>query len=87
MEVLERVRTWGVRRLGTTARQGTPYHDVDLKGPTALVVGNEANGLPASVAGHIDEWVTIPMVGRAESLNVGMATAVLCFEAARQRGL
>ena len=31
-----------------------------------------------------DEWVTIPMAGRSESLNVGMAAAVLCFEAARQ---
>jgi tRNA G18 (ribose-2'-O)-methylase SpoU len=38
------------------------------------------------VTGSIDEWVSIPMVGRAESLNVGMATAVLCFELARQRG-
>jgi TrmH family RNA methyltransferase len=85
VEVLERVRTWGVRRLGTAARVGTPYHEVDFKAPGALVVGNEAHGLPESVAGAIDEWVTIPMAGRAESLNVGMATAVLCFEAARQR--
>jgi TrmH family RNA methyltransferase len=85
VEVLERVRTWGVRRLGTTASSGTPYHHVDFTAPTALVVGNEAHGLPDSVAGVIDEWVTIPMAGRAESLNVGMATAVLCFEAARQR--
>ena len=86
VKVLEQVGAWGRRRLGTAARAGTPYHDVDLTAPTALVMGNEANGLPESVSGAIDEWVTIPMVGRAESLNVGMATAVLCFEAARQRG-
>ncbi len=86
MRVLEQVGAWGLRRLGTAARAGAPYHQVDFASPTALVMGNEANGLPASVTGAIDEWVTIPMVGRAESLNVGMATAVLCFEAARQRG-
>jgi TrmH family RNA methyltransferase len=86
VEVLEQVGAWGLRRLGTAARAGVPYDRADLTPPTALVVGNEANGLPDSVTGSIDEWVSIPMVGRAESLNVGMATAVLCFELARQRG-
>ena len=85
VEVLEHVRAWGLRRLGTSAASGTPYDEVDFRPPSALVIGNEANGLPPSVAGAIDEWVTIPMAGRAESLNVSMATAVLCFEAARQR--
>lgn len=85
VDVLERLGAQGRRRLGTVAAGGTPYHKVDLRQPTALVIGNEANGLPESVAGALDELVTIPMVGRAESLNVGMAAAVLCFEAARQR--
>jgi TrmH family RNA methyltransferase len=71
------------RRLGTVAREGTPLDAVDLTHPVALVLGNEAHGLPAGAP--IDEWVTIPMVGRSESLNVGMAAAVLCFEVARQR--
>jgi TrmH family RNA methyltransferase len=71
------------RRLGSIAGKGTPVEAVDLTAPVAVVLGNEAHGLPASAA--IDEWVTIPMVGRSESLNVGMAAAVLCFEVARQR--
>jgi TrmH family RNA methyltransferase len=86
VEVLERVGAWGLRRLGTAARTGTPYHEVDFTPPTALILGNEASGVPSSVVSGIDGWVTIPMKGRAESLNVGMAAAVLCFEAARQRG-
>jgi tRNA G18 (ribose-2'-O)-methylase SpoU len=49
------------------------------------VLGNEAHGLSGEPARLVDEWVTIPMTGRAESLNVSMAAAVLCFEAARQR--
>ena len=85
VQVLATLGGWGLRRLGTRADGGTPYHRVDLAAPTALVLGNEAHGLPASAAAALDGWVTIPMAGRSESLNVGMAAAVLCFEAARQR--
>lgn len=83
--VLETVAGWGLTRLGTAARRGRDYTNVDLSRPVALVVGNEATGLPADVDEGIDEWLSIPMVGRAESLNVGIAAAVVCFEAARQR--
>lgn len=85
VEVLDELGRWGLRRLGTVATGGTPYDEADLAGAVALVLGNEAHGLPERVAGLLDGEVTIPMVGRAESLNVGMAAAVLCFEAARQR--
>jgi len=85
VEVLRTLGGWGLRRLGTRADGGTPYHQADLGAPVALVLGNEAHGLPVEVAAELDGWVSIPMAGRAESLNVGMAAAVLCFEAARQR--
>ena len=83
--VLDHLGAAGLRRLGATARGGSDYTTVDLTAPGAVVLGNEAEGLPAEVNGLIDEWVSIPMAGRSESLNVGMAAAVLCFEAARQR--
>ena len=84
LEVLDRMGRWGVHRLGTDAHRGTPYDAVDLTAPTALVLGNEAHGLPRELAAELDETVTIPTAGRTESLNVGMAAAVLCFERARQ---
>jgi TrmH family RNA methyltransferase len=84
-EVLEAVGAWGLRRLGTVAHDGADYLDADLRAPTALVLGNEAHGLDPVTRRYLDGTVTIPMAGRAESLNVGMAAAVLCFEAARQR--
>ncbi|MCB0997928.1 MAG: RNA methyltransferase [Ilumatobacteraceae bacterium] len=71
------------RLVGTSSHVGSPYTDVDLTGAMAVVVGNEAHGLPADAP--VDVWVTIPHVGRAESLNVAMATTVVVFEAARQR--
>lgn len=73
----------GYRRVGAVVRDGEDYADYDWTQPSALVLGNEAVGLPDDLA--LDARVLIPMHGRAESLNVGMACAVLCFEAARQR--
>lgn len=84
-EVLDVLAQRGVRRRGTVAHGGQPYDQVDWSLPTALVLGNEAWGVPDDVAREIDDWVTIPMSGRAESLNVAMAASVLLFEAARQR--
>ena len=83
--VLDRLGEWGVQRLGTAARRGVDYTRADLRAPTAFVLGNEGWGLPGELSDAVDGWVTIPMAGRTESLNVGVAAAVLCFEAARQR--
>ena len=85
MTVLGTLGGWGLRCLGTRAKGGDPYYRADLTAPTALVLGNEAHGLPGPAAAALDGWITVPMAGRTESLNVGMAAAVLCFEAARQR--
>ena len=85
VEVLAEMASWGVQRLAATASGGRDYAELDLTRPVAFVLGNEANGLPPAVESQLDGTVTIPMAGRTESLNVGMATAVLCFEVARQR--
>ena len=79
--------------VGTTShdvpgRTVTSYTDLDMSGRIAIVMGNEAAGLPddwTDAHGPIGRWVTIPHRGRSESLNVAMATTVLVFEAARQR--
>jgi len=85
VDVLDALGTQGRRRLAAVAKGGEPFGAVDLTGRVALVVGNEAHGLPPDVAGRIDASVTIPMAGPADSLNVAMAATVLCFEFARQR--
>lgn len=85
VDVLAALGGWGLHRLATRPAGGTPYTQADLTRPLALVVGNESAGLPHELDAVIDEAVTVPMKGRSESLNVGVAAAVLCFEAARQR--
>jgi TrmH family RNA methyltransferase len=85
VEVLEKLGSWGVMRLGAAVAGGTDPAATDLASPVALVVGNEAHGLPPAAAASLDATVTIPMAPGVESLNVAMATTVLCFEVARQR--
>ena len=76
----------GVTTWATVARGGADPADENLTGPTALLLGNEAHGLDAHTASTADGRLTLPMAGRAESLNVAMAGTVVAFEAARQRG-
>jgi len=75
----------GYRTLATVVREGDDYAALDWSVPTALFLGNEASGLGPDVLEAMSGAVGIPMAGRAESLNVGVACAVLCFEALRQR--
>jgi TrmH family RNA methyltransferase len=85
VQVLERLGGWGMHRLAAMTHKGRDYTEIDLTARAALVFGNEAAGVPKGLDAVIDDRVSIPMSGRTDSLNVGMAAAVLCFEAARQR--
>jgi RNA methyltransferase, TrmH family len=85
VKVLDALGRGGRRRLAAVAAGGEHLERVDLTGRVAIVLGNEASGLPAELAAHLDGRVTIPVEPPAESLNVGMAGTVLAFEAARQR--
>ena len=66
-------------------RDGEDYAGLDWNVPTAVFLGNESSGLDPELAGALSGALAIPMAGRAESLNVGVACAVVCFEAFRQR--
>lgn len=75
----------GYTRVSTEARGGVTPDDADLARRIALVVGSEAHGLDPALSATCDVRVTIPMNAATESLNAGVATSVLLFEAARQR--
>jgi len=84
--VLPSFREAGWRLLGTSARAGTSYLEADLAGDVALVLGNEASGLPGELDALMDGVVTVPMATASESLNVAMTATILVFEIARRRG-
>ncbi len=82
---LAALRRRGLATVGAVVRGGVEYSSFDWCRPVGLVFGNEASGLGPDLIGALDAGVSIPMEGRAESLNVGVAAAVLCFEILRQR--
>lgn len=62
------------------------YQDTDFRKPSAIVMGTEADGLTEFWLKNADARIKIPMRGKIDSLNVSVSTAVLTFEAMRQRG-
>ena len=84
-EVVARVRDRGIRLAATDAAGDHAAWGADLRGPLALMMGNEARGLPDALVRAADLRLRIPLAGRVESLNVGVAAGILLFEAARQR--
>jgi len=79
----DELRAAGLEVMATSSHRGTAYTEAVLVGPIAIVVGNEARGVPDDA--RVDQWITIPHAGTTESLNVAMAATVLAFEVARQR--
>ena len=75
----------GVWVFGTAADGTTSLYDADLKGPAAIVIGSEGDGMGRLVAESCDFLVSIPMRGRLNSLNASAAAAILLYEAVRQR--
>ena len=72
--------------IGTSDDATKTIYDVDLKGPVALVLGAEGEGMRQLTRKTCDELVRIPMRGAVESLNVSVASGVCLYEALRQRG-
>ena len=65
-------------------RNALAHFEADFRGPTAIVFGGEGNGVSAELA-EAAEHIHIPMAGAAESLNVASSSAIILYEAFRQR--
>jgi len=83
--VLAWLRDRGLRVVAARVEGSVPYTEADLRGPVALVLGSEATGLTEAWSGADVTAVRLPMRGRADSLNVAAAAAILFYEARRQR--
>ena len=71
--------------VGTSLRTDVDYQSPRYAAPTFILVGNEAQGLPAEYEAACDQLVKMPMRGRADSLNAAVATAVMAYEVLNQR--
>ena len=75
----------GIWLVGLDGYAEQTLHETDLKGPLAIVMGAEGQGLRRLSKEHCDFLVKIPMAGTVESLNVSVATGVCLYEINRQR--
>ena len=79
------LRGRGLRLVGADPHAAAALDQAPLDEPVALVLGNEAHGLPAEVAADLDLVVRVPLAGRAESLNLAAAAGGLLYEASRRQ--
>lgn len=79
------MRSRNIRIVAATPAAQTLYPHVDMTGPTAIVLGSEAEGLTATWLEAADNLVRIPMHGRVDSLNLSASAAILAYEVVRQR--
>lgn len=83
-ELADVIRRSGKRVAVTDPAGGMPYYKADLSRDTALVIGNEGNGISDEVIALADVRVTLPMKGSIESLNAAVSAAILMYEAVRR---
>jgi len=83
--LLKQLKKEGLWIYGTAAVGATSLYEADLKGPMALVIGSEGDGMGRLVTEQCDFLVSIPLRGKVTSLNASAAAAVVLYEAVRQR--
>lgn len=83
---LRELKERGVWVYGTAADGAQTLYGADLKGASAIVIGNEGDGISRLVAENCDVMLSIPMKGKISSLNASAAASILLYEAVRQRG-
>lgn len=86
VRLLKHLQSEKIPVYATEAHLGTAVMAADLTGAWAFVIGNEGAGIPKEVLPYCTSTLSIPCPGPVESLNAGVAAAVLLYEAARQRG-
>jgi TrmH family RNA methyltransferase len=85
-EAIEWLRKKNIQTYAAALTASKYYHETDISGSVALVMGTEATGLSRLWLNKADYQIKIPMLGRIDSLNVSISAAILVFEAVRQRG-
>ena len=83
--LLRKLSDLGILVVGTSDRGNESLYQVDLTGPTCLVLGSEGWGLRKVTGDHCDHLISIPMAGKVDCLNVSVSAGVCLYEAVRQR--
>ncbi|MBQ8589052.1 MAG: RNA methyltransferase [Firmicutes bacterium] len=84
-EAMALLRAHGKTVFATALESSEVYFKCDLRRDAAIVIGNEGNGICREILDEADQNITIPMEGKTESLNAGIAAGILMYESLRQR--
>lgn len=85
MDLMEDFKDNNVKTLAAHLKGTSTPYKVDMTTACAVIIGNEANGLSDEISEMASDLVKIPMPGKAESMNAGIAGGILIYEAVRQR--
>lgn len=83
-QTIDELKKHKIKILATDLNTNSNIYDTDYE-RTAVVIGNEANGVSQEILNLADERIKIPMLGRTESLNAGVATGIILYETVRKR--
>lgn len=79
VSAIDELKAAGVSVYGAALEKAVDFRTVSFSGKTALIIGNEGNGISADVLNLTDQRIKIPMAGKVESLNAAVSTAVLLY--------
>ncbi len=85
--LVENLKNSGVKIVSCTEKTNENMYLTDLKGPLAIIVGNEEHGISSTLLALSNHRAKIPMKGEISSLNVSVASGIILFEALRQRAV
>ncbi|MEL6494571.1 MAG: RNA methyltransferase, partial [Cyanobacteria bacterium J06623_7] len=86
-QLVKQQQQQGVQIIATTAQATETYWEVDFCQPSLILLGNEGAGLSTELIALADRQIKIPLANQVESLNVAIASALLLYEAQRQRSI
>lgn len=84
-DAIRKLKDAGLWIIGTAGEAKTEYYNQDLKGPIAIVIGNEGAGMSKLVKENADILIKIPMLGKISSLNASVSAGIVMYEAVKQR--
>lgn len=84
-DAIDFLKASGLRLVGFTEKAKESLWHSNLTGPLCVVMGSEEDGISPAFVPRLDQLLMIPMPGDIDSLNVSVATGIVCFEVVRQR--
>lgn len=85
LEFIEKLKTQGYKIYSTSLEAKKHIYEIDFSDASIVLIGNESRGVSTPMSSLADELIKIPIPGGAESLNAGIASSIIMYEAMRQR--